>query len=290
MSPRPTFYVSDLDGTLAAPDATLSAFSRRELSRMLGCGLPFTVASARSVLSMRGILGDLPLSLPVVCFNGGFVSELHSGLHQQVFSIPTKLATAVWELVRSRGLVPIVSTTDGVREDRVYIAQAANEGVHLYADERKRAGDPRLRLGGAVDRGLDERVTCLTLIDRRAVLEPLAQAIEAEWGDALAPHLFDDIYMVDWTWLTVHAGEASKDRAVLSVMKKYGMQDHRLVAFGDQENDLPLLRAADHAVVVANAAPSVLAMADEVIGANSEDAVVRWLMADFDSSGVVNTG
>jgi len=250
---------------------------------MLGRGLPFTVASARSVLSMRGILGDLPLSLPVVCFNGGFISDLRSGLHHQVFSIPAEIATAVWERARARDLVPIVSTTDGVRDDRVYISEGVNEGVRLYAEERKRAGDPRLRLGGAVDRGLDERVTCMTLIDRRSVLEPLAEAIHAEWGDALAPHLFDDIYMVGWTWLTVHAGEASKERAVFSVMETHGMSNHRLVAFGDQENDLPLLKAADHAVVVANAAPSVLAVADEIIGANSDDAVVRWLMAEFDA-------
>jgi hydroxymethylpyrimidine pyrophosphatase-like HAD family hydrolase len=48
--------VSDLDGTLLRDDDTLSPFSKRRLQAMLHDGLPFTVASARSVASIQTIL------------------------------------------------------------------------------------------------------------------------------------------------------------------------------------------------------------------------------------------
>ena len=58
-------YISDLDGTLLADNAALSEASHRGLLRILQAGVPFTVASARSIVSIRHTLGELPLTLPV---------------------------------------------------------------------------------------------------------------------------------------------------------------------------------------------------------------------------------
>ena len=56
-------YVSDLDGTLLQDDATLSPRGRALLTELLDDGVPFTVASARSIGSMGPILQGLDLSL-----------------------------------------------------------------------------------------------------------------------------------------------------------------------------------------------------------------------------------
>ena len=47
-----TLYISDLDGTLLTNDARLSEFSRAVLRELIADGLSFSVASARSVVSM----------------------------------------------------------------------------------------------------------------------------------------------------------------------------------------------------------------------------------------------
>ncbi|MCO4770819.1 MAG: HAD family phosphatase [Deltaproteobacteria bacterium] len=274
---RRTLYVSDLDGTLLGPEALISDFSRRHLQGMLDDGLLFTVASARSVISMRGTLGGLRLSLPVVGFNGGFVSELATGLHLEVASLDG-VARGSWELARAHGLTPIVSTSDGVSEDRVWMAHDRNEGLQMYLDDRLAAEDPRIRLVDEPGAHIDERVTCLTMIDQRERLEPFERELVQRFGESIQPHLFDDLYTLGWSWLTVHAGTATKARAVRSVMSRAGLGDCRLVAFGDQGNDLPLLRDADWAVATENAAPEVKEVADEVIGHHGDDAVVKWLM------------
>lgn len=48
-------------------------------------------------------------------------------------------------------------------------------------------------------------------------------------------------------------------------------------AFGDSENDLPLLGHVGHFVAMGNATPAVKAQADEVCGPVSEDGVATWL-------------
>ena len=54
-------------------------------------------------------------------------------------------------------------------------------------------------------------------------------------------------------------------------------QKPRVVAVGDQRNDIPLLRGAGLAVSMANGFPDVRAEADLVIGDHREDGLARWL-------------
>ena len=58
-------YISDLDGTLLRNDGGISVFSRDTLNSMIADGLPFTVASARSVVSMKMILAGESLDKAV---------------------------------------------------------------------------------------------------------------------------------------------------------------------------------------------------------------------------------
>ena len=82
-----TIYISDLDGTLLTKNAVLSDFSKNKLQELLEDGLLFTVASARSVVSMAVALHGLKLPLPIVEFNGAFISDLESGRHEIINSI-----------------------------------------------------------------------------------------------------------------------------------------------------------------------------------------------------------
>ena len=59
------------------------------------------------------------------------------------------------------------------------------------------------------------------------------------------------------------------------------MEGHPVVVFGDELNDIPMFRDADRAIAVGNALPSVMELAHEVIGENSEDAVVNFILEEY---------
>ena len=71
-------FVSDLDGTLLDRSARLSEWSRERLGRLLGSGMPFTVASARSIHTIASILDGVAIQLPVIEFNGAFITDLRT--------------------------------------------------------------------------------------------------------------------------------------------------------------------------------------------------------------------
>ena len=79
------------------------------------------------------------------------------------------------------------------------------------------------------------------------------------------------------TTLTVLDARATKDQGVTSLLRVQGMEDPRLVVFGDQINDIGMFRMADEAYAVAGAAPELAEHATAIIGSNDDDAVARWL-------------
>ena len=103
----PTFYVSDLDGTLLDSTATLSAYTRETLCRLLAAGLPFTVATSRSVSSVRSIFQGVSLPLPVIELNGAYVSDLATGQHLVANAMATGLATDILSVVQRANIHPM---------------------------------------------------------------------------------------------------------------------------------------------------------------------------------------
>jgi hydroxymethylpyrimidine pyrophosphatase-like HAD family hydrolase len=76
---RDTAYICDLDGTLLRSDGVLSDFAKDGLNELLSAGTRITVASSRATPAMRALLMGVNLRLPVIEFNGAFVSDLESG-------------------------------------------------------------------------------------------------------------------------------------------------------------------------------------------------------------------
>lgn len=276
-------YVSDLDGTLLQDDATLSAHCRRSLLDLLDRDVPFTVASARSLSSMRHILQGIPLRLPIIEFNGAFLSDLATGEHLWVNDLRQPTLGRVFETLCSHGHTPFVSTFDG-DQDWLYAPPATHAGMQWYIDDRLAVSDRRMRQVQDVTVGLRERVVCLTIIDRAAALAPLREQLHV-FGDAIDVNYWDNSYSPGWQWISVHDGRATKDQAVAALIEHAGLGDVEITAFGDQANDIGMVRAAHRGIAVGNAIAEVVAVADEVIGPNSSDSVVRYIDQDWSARG-----
>jgi hydroxymethylpyrimidine pyrophosphatase-like HAD family hydrolase len=70
-------------------------------------------------------------------------------------------------------------------------------------------------------------------------------------------------------------GSDNQSRNNSQKRKNYGFE--KVVAFGDNLNDLPLFEASDEAYAVENAKEDVKKHATAVIGRNTEDAVAEFL-------------
>jgi hypothetical protein len=255
-------FVSDLDGTLLDGSARLSARTRAELVALLASGMQFTVASARSVHTIAEILGDLPISLPIIEFNGAFITDLRTRRSLICHALEPEIAEAVmrWGLVA--GVYPFVSAyTDG--EQALHPpAQLSNPAMAHYLDGRVHAGDRRLRAPVDCFTTLDQPITCLTLIARLSALAPLQLQIQDAFPGRSNALLYVDRSSPGWHWLTVQSVHATKDRALREVAEQCGHGLDVVTVFGDEHRraqadrargDRPAPRGQRRAVPAAHA-------------------------------------
>jgi Cof subfamily protein (haloacid dehalogenase superfamily) len=273
-----TLFVSDLDGTLLGPGAALSEFSRSALRALIADGMLFTVATARSTPSIRRLLADVALPLPVIELNGAFVSDLATGRHLVVQALAADVAAAVMAGIRRRGLGAFIATSAG-DEDRLYHGEPQNPGMAWYRDEKLALGDPRLRAVADPEVALGEPVVGFTLFAEREVVGELAAELLGELAELVQLHMFENFYCPGWWELSIHDRSATKASAIAELRRSLDLEGSRLVVFGDGINDLDMFAHADHAVAVENAVPELRAVASEIAGRHDEDGVVRWLTA-----------
>nr|WP_278291370.1 HAD-IIB family hydrolase [Ruminococcus flavefaciens] len=70
---------------------------------------------------------------------------------------------------------------------------------------------------------------------------------------------------------------AGKTAAINALVEKCGIAISDIVSFGDDRNDIDMLKMCGTGVAVANAVREVLEIADEVTASNDEDGVALWL-------------
>lgn len=267
---KKTLYVSDLDGTLMRSDETISDFTIETINRLIGQGLAFTYATARSIGSARPIAGGLKLELPVITRNGAVLADNTDGhvIEKTVFTEEEV------ELLKTRlpevAEFGFVSCFLGDRMVRTWLPGKHSPGLQGYIDYYEK--DPTL-----VRADDPETLYCgepgyVTLIGEREEIAPLYERMReyAGWECLFQKDTYRDEY-----WLEICPQNCTKAKTIRKMKEKYGFE--KLVVFGDALNDVPMFRIADEAYAVENARPEAKEAATGILGKNDEDAVAKFL-------------
>jgi Cof subfamily protein (haloacid dehalogenase superfamily) len=269
-------FVSDLDGTLLGAGGRLSAYSRDALCRLLAEGVQFTVASARAWGEITPVLGDLPLSLPVIAINGAYITDYATGEHLVMNNIEDGLSRAIYQHVLDEGLRPFVVTYNGV-EDCLYWDQLTNAEMQWYHDILVVEKDKRIRQADDLCGVLDEKVIAFAVMGPKERVTAVWELLAAEYPGQLENFLFENPYSPGHWWLTIHDQRSCKSKAVAKLVEMTGHDLKDLTTFGDHINDIKMLQMAGTGVAMGNAEEEVKVCADVVIGSNEQDAVVKYV-------------
>lgn len=262
-----TLYLSDLDGTLLRSDQRTSAFTNETINRLVGEGMLFSYATARSFHTAGKATVGLDAQIPLIVYNGAFIVDnaTHELLASNLFTEAE--AAAVLSVLLAAGVSPIVYCMDD-RERFVYNADRINRDTQEFVASRR--GDPRdtpVTNDAELTRSGTFYFTCIDAAER---LAPLYE----QFRDVFSCVYSKDIYS-GAQWLEIMPRAATKAHAARQLARMLGCD--RIVAFGDSVNDIPLFEAADECYAVENAADVLKACATAVIPSNDEDGVACWL-------------
>jgi hydroxymethylpyrimidine pyrophosphatase-like HAD family hydrolase len=208
---------------------------------------------------------------------------LETGQRRFCHVIDAEIARAAAAAGAEAGIEPFVSTAgDSAPGDALFPPDPVNDGMRYYHDNRREARDYRLRPEGRLEEGLSQRVICLTFVDTHARLLELRLALEKAFAGAVTNSFYENPYSTGWWWLTLQPALGTKAHAVAELAESLGLPIEDVTVFGDYVNDIPMFEAAGRAVAVENAAPEIKEHADEIIGPNTDDSVVKYLSARWE--------
>lgn len=263
-----TLYVTDLDGTLLKNDASISEYSVKTLNSLIEKGVLFTYATARSYASAAPLVNQLNFNCPAVTFNGVFVINPRTGerIIENVFT--KKAVVGAKKFLRENGFAPLVYSYIEGKERVSFLAEKIC-CVRNYVNSRK--GDNRLRAVENFDELFAGNVFYITVLNTENT-DVLDSFFTRENG---FEHNFQNDTYDNTTWYEIYDKRAGKAAAALQLKALIGAD--KMICFGDNKNDIPMLQAADLGIAVQNSIDLMKNTADLIIEDNENDAVAKFI-------------
>ncbi len=261
----PKILFSDIDGTLLNPERQLSEFTISEIKRIKE-HIPVVLISSRMPSAMRHLQKELDiLDQPLICYNGGLIliddqvvsstfippetidvlnefnhkNEFHISLyHNDDWFVPEIDYWAKREINNTK-VQPSVKATNDVITDWKNTGKGAHK-IMLMGDETP--------------------------------IGSVYKFLEENFSDSL------HIYRSKSTYIEIAHKAISKRTAVEQLLQThFSLPITDAIAFGDNYNDIAMLKAVGTGVAVANAKPETLAIADATTLAGKEDGVATYI-------------
>lgn len=272
-----TLYVSDMDGTLMGSDSRVSPTTRDMLNRLIDeHDILFTVATARTPATVVPLMSEVKTTLPYIVLAGAAMWDAVKGEFVDVQSIPHDTVHAIAAIFEKHGLHPFIYRQHGnVIHAHHYGEMSVQE--QEFVQERLNTPFKRFLLDDAQYHTSDDPAMLIFSMNDYTTLERIYNEVKATVD--CSPMFYHDIFDSGVGLLEIYTSGCTKAGAIKRLAKRVGAT--RVVAFGDNRNDIAMLQAADHAIAVENAFPEVKAVAHEVIGPNTDDAVAHFIANDI---------
>ena len=250
----------DLDGTLLDSQRSLTPAAKKAVACLQQKGIYVVLVTGRSYSAVKPIYDQLGLHAPIVCYNGAGVVNGDDGAMIHSLLLPDHLTRGVIQIARRHNVHVHVFISD-----RMY-----------YEKERKEAWDYEKQLGikGTLvpfDEMKDLNVLKALCIADHEILQQVSRDIGNAYGENITrvfsyPH-----------FLEVMDGRVNKVEGLKAVSRQYGISRDEMIAFGDGENDIEMLRYAGIGIAMENAYEHVKEAADLITASNDEEGITKSL-------------
>ena len=275
---RSTLYVSDLDGTLLNSDSLVSETTATLLNRLIADeNLLFTVATARTPATVSKLMSGVKTNLPYIVMAGAALWDNERKEYSEKQAIDNRTVGALLKSYESYDIQPFVYRIHG-NCINAHHSSHMTEGERSFIELRLQSPLKRLITLESLHADTKDDAVLVYSMGAYVTLRAIADDIEQK-SIPCTIMCYHDIFDQEQGYLEIYAKDTTKANAIKHLAAEIGAE--RIVVFGDNLNDIPMMKMADWSVAVENAFDEVKACADEVIGTNEEDSVARWIAKDL---------
>ncbi len=261
--------VIDIDGTLLSPEGNITPCSLTAVQAAKQGGIAITLATARRYSNTAPIADELGLNTPLILYDGAIIIQhpQKAILHDHLLSAHVG-QQAVDVLIR-HNIQPVVHPFKGTEEEiwsgpsafdnpwvDTYFASSRVQ-VHRMPFETLCAGHPD-----------PIRVVAFASEEVIHALLPEVTALECSWTITRRGNYGS-------SELAIMNPSCSKASGVIELARYLNIPLEQIMAIGDNNNDIEMLRTVGWGVAMGQASEAVKAAARAVTASNQEDGVAQ---------------
>ncbi len=255
---------SDIDGTLlkeGTMEINKELFSTiRKLNEK---GIAFVAASGRSIESMESLFEPVKNEIYFVSENGAYIR-----FQEEEMSLVTIAEDIAEEFIHASRKIPEVTIVASVK-DMLYI-EGKNDKLYKLMSEGYRNNvevvEDVLKI--------EEPFIKISLYKKDAIMDVAEEQIK-RWENQM------NTMVAGSSWLDCVGRNVDKGKALHIIQQKLQITYEETMAFGDNHNDIGMLKEASFSYAVANAADEVKETAKYLAASNQEDGVLKILQNEL---------
>lgn len=260
----------DLDGTLLTDEQHISPYTKQVLLESIAAGHIVVIATGRPHRSSIQYYHKLGLTTPMVNFNGALI---HHPLNQKwdVLHSPMENRTALsivdacYELEVNNILAEV--------EDNVYLDRHDDHFIKLFKTTQHDSKMKSPFTIGNIKNKLKEDPTSLLIHPREEHIEDLTNHLNDQHAELVEHRIWGAPLNV----FEVIKKGMNKAVGLRNIARYYNIPKERIIAFGDEDNDLEMIDYAGVGVAMGNAISELKSIAKHVTLSNEEDGIGDFL-------------
>lgn len=252
--------VSDLDGTLLNRESKVTEYTKTAIKKLIDKGVKFAIATGRGEASAMRFRDELGLRIYLICNNGANIYD--------------KDGNMIFERIIEKETVHKIIET--LRNRKVTYNCFYHED--FYKDEYDN-NDYSRRIGFN-EHTLKDISECPSLHKIIIEEEPdIILSVNKELREKFSHKA--EITISDPRCIDIVPKGCSKGNALTVIGQKMKIPMEKIMAFGDGENDLDMLRKVGHPVAMENAQPIIKKEIKNIALRNSDDGVAKYIEKYF---------
>ncbi|GGJ95534.1 hydrolase [Lentibacillus kapialis] len=256
----------DLDGTLLTDDKQISMRNREILKKAINDGHIVVIATGRPHRASIDYYRTLELNTPMVNFNGALIHHPTDNKWDVLHNpMPVRTAHRIVNVCYDLKVHNILAEV----MDTVYMDQYDEKILEIFQATRQ---DSPFTIGSLKNK-LQDNPTSLLIHPKEDNIHTLRQHLDDYHAELIEHRKWG----APWNIIEIVKKGLNKAVGLKKIAHYYHIPEERIIAFGDEDNDLEMIDYAGVGVAMGNAIDELKAVAKHVTDSNENDGISMFL-------------
>ncbi len=221
-------WISDIDGTIMNYDGSYTIRMKNLIDKINASDKKIVFATGRMYMAAQFALDEFNIKTPVVCYQGAVVRTKDKILWQSL--IENNKAIEIYKYLRTLKI-----HTHLYNDGKLYVENDDKRIMSEYCDNRGTFYEVVNRFED-VQLNAVEKILCV--IEDNETMQKTKEDLIKKYGDILT------IVQSSKKYLEINNKNATKGEALKFLKKYWNLNDDEIIASGDQDNDVEMLKQA----------------------------------------------